>query len=254
MKKIFLFLAFTSLAITSCNKDDDTTSTDEVSIETQNTYDDQAIQKFLNDNYVDDRGNIVAFSDTDASYDNKPKLSSMNPVTLASGVVYIKFDGAQPTSGKVIEEKDKLRLMHNTVTYVATKGTDGVVKFNSQYPFKNTISGGYIDFQTTNNGLGPYYYYVPKVNGLDKYNTDYSTTYTRSFFEIEGLREALQHFESFEISDSENYRLQGIIIIPSRAAFARDDHYPYANYSFRNRSFVFNFQVYKATTRPANED
>jgi hypothetical protein len=65
MKKIFLFLALASLAITSCNNDDDNNSTtEEVSIETQNTYDDEAIQKFLKDNYFDSRGNIVAFSST----------------------------------------------------------------------------------------------------------------------------------------------------------------------------------------------
>lgn len=252
MKKIFLFLAIASLAVSSCRKDD-SSSTDEVSIETQNTYDDQAIQKFLNDNYIDSRGNIKAFSDTDTSDDSNIKLSAMNPVKLASGVVYIKFEGAQPTNGKVIEEKDKLRIMHITNTYIASKGSDGVIKFDTGYNFKNTVAGGTIDFQTQANALGPYYYYVPS-SILTKYNTDHTTTYTRSFFEIEGLREGLQNFQSFEIPDSDNYHLQGIIIVPSRAAFARDNYYPYTNFSLRNRCFVFNFQIYKATTRTAAED
>ena len=53
MKKIFLFLAIASLAITSCRKDDDNTDTTEtVSIETQNSYDDAAITQFLKDNYL----------------------------------------------------------------------------------------------------------------------------------------------------------------------------------------------------------
>ena len=87
MKKIFLFLALASLAITSCNNDDDNNSTtEEVSIETQNTYDDEAIQKFLKDNYFDSRGNIVAFSSTSTTDDNEKPLSDYNPVKLNSGV------------------------------------------------------------------------------------------------------------------------------------------------------------------------
>lgn len=247
MKKIFLFLAFASLTISSCKKDDDTT-TDEVSIETQNTYDDQAITKFLNDNYIDNRGNIKTFSDTDTSDDNNVKLSAMNPVKLASGVVYIKFEGAQPTNGKTINTTDKISLMHITNTYVALKGSDGVVKFGSSYNFRDRITGA-----STTPEKDPGYYYV-KTSVLNKYNTDHSTTYTRSFFEMEGFQEAIKNFQSFEIPDSDNYHLQGIIIVPSRAAFARDNHYPYSSFSFRNRCFVFNFQVYKSETRLTTED
>lgn len=238
MKKIFLFLALSSLAITSC-RNDSSSNSDEISLETQNSYDDAAALKFLNDNYLDNKGNIVAFSDTDTSDDNKPKLSSMNPVTLPSGVIYIKIADAQPVNGKNIGTTDKIRIMQNSNTYVATKGTDNVIKFDSKYIFKNTISG------TGTPEVDPAYYYVKE----DVLTSDAYKDKTRAYFEIEGFQEALKNFQSFEIPDSDDYHLQGIIIVPSRAAFARDAHYPYTSYSFKNRSFIFNFQIYKTDAR-----
>lgn len=242
MKKIFLFLAVASLAITSCRKDDETTAPEEVSIETQNSYDDAAIKQFLKDNYFDSRGNIVAFSSSITTDDNEKPLSDYSPVTLPSGVVYISR--YTPTAGKSVEAKDVLRLMHKTNTYVAVKGDDGVIKFGSQYVFRNTVD------LTGTPEVDPAFYHVKNsVLSSDTYKEK-----TRSYFEMEGFQEAIKLFKSCEISDSENYNMQGVIIVPSRAAFARDDHFAYSSYSFRNRSFVFSFQLYKAKTRLSTED
>lgn len=245
MKKIFLFLAVASLAVSSCRKDDDPVATPEVSIETQNTYDDDAIQKFLADNYLDTKGNIVAFDSSITTDDNEKPLSSLNPVKLPSGVVYISI--YTPTNGKAIADKDKIRLMHKTMTYVATKDDKNVTNFGSAVLFRNTISG------SGTPEIDPAYFYV-KESVLKKYNENLTTPRTRSFFEIEGLQEALKMFKSCEISDEEYYNLQGIIIVPSRAAFARDDHFPYTTFALRNRSLVFNFQVYKTETRTSAND
>lgn len=242
MKKIFLLLAISSLAVISCRKDDETAVTPEVSIETQNTYDDDAIQKFLTDNYLDTRGNIVAFDSSITTDDNETPLANLNPVKLPSGVVYISR--YTPSNGRAIAEKDKIRIMHKTMTYVATKDDKNVTSFGSGALFRNTIAG------SGTPEIDPAYYYV-------KNSILTSETYkdkTRSFFEIEGFQEAMKMFQSSEISDEENYNLQGIIIVPSRAAFARDDHFPYASFAFRNRSFVFNFQVYKTETRTSAND
>lgn len=245
MKKIFLFLAISSLAITSCRKDDSNSVTDDVSIETQNSYDDASAEQFLKDNYFDAKGNIVAFSSTVTTDDNETPLANLNPIKLPSGVIYISR--YVPTNGKNIAATDKIRWMLKATTYVGIKEKDGTIKFGSAQLFKNTMSS------TGTPEIDPAYFYVKK-SVLDKYNESLTTPKTRAFFEIEGLQEALVKFQSFEIPDSENYDLQGVIIIPSRAAFARDDHYPYATYSFRNRSFVFNFQVYKTETRTSAED
>ncbi|MGZ5192746.1 MAG: hypothetical protein ACXWVV_02290, partial [Kaistella sp.] len=69
----------------------------------------------------------------------------------------------------------------------------------------------------------------------------------RSYYEIEGFQEAIKKFQAYDIPDDSNYNLQGVIIVPSRAAFARDAHFNYTGLAFRNRSFVFNFQIYKST-------
>jgi len=93
----------------------------------------------------------------------------------------------------------------------------------------------------------PAYYYV-KQSVLDAASAGVAKE--RSYYEIEGFREALQKFKAFDLPEDADYNLQGVIIVPSRAAFARDAHFNYNNISLRNRSFVFNFQVYKSMTRP----
>lgn len=245
MKKIFLYILTGSLCFSACKRDDDVeTYKEPEDIAVQNTYDDQSIQKFLDENYLDAQGNIKAFSNTDDSDDNEKKLSELNPVTLPSGVIYIVRAGAQPSdltppAGTTIGSDDIIRIMMRAKTYLAAN-TDGNVAFISGTDFVNTIDG------TGTPVVDPAYYYV-KESILEDATTDAAKQ--RSYYEIEGFREALQKFKAFDQPDSAPYNLQGVIIVPSRAAFARDSHFNYTGYSFRNRSFVFNFQVYKTTPR-----
>lgn len=240
MKKLAYLFLFVALA-TSCRKSDDTTTTPEVSIETQNSYDDAAITKFLEDNYFDEKGNVVAFKADIATDDNYPKLSSYNPVKLPSGVMYVVRPNAQPAPGQTILENDAIKIMMNSTTYLASKGTDGVMSLSSAMPFRNTIAIGSLE-------VDPSYFYVKK-SVVDKYNATNTTTKDKNFFEIEGFKEALLKFKSFNNSDSDFYNLQGVVLVPSRAAFARDEHFNYAGYTFKDRTFVFNFQVYNRTDR-----
>jgi hypothetical protein len=236
MKKTFLFLALASIAITSCRKDDTEEVIPEVSIETQNSYDDEAAQKFLETHAFDSKGNLKNYVETDAT---QVKLTDLNPIKLPSGVIYVVRPGAQPSPGNDIGSTDVLRLMSTSITYIATN-TDSKTAYTSPFVFKNTIAGSGIP------ELDPSYYSV-KQSVLDNATADLAKQ--RSFYEIEGFKEALQKFKAFNISDESNYNLQGVIIVPSRAAFARDDHFNYSNISFKDRSFVFSFQVYKATQR-----
>lgn len=234
MKKTYLFLALASIALVSCRKDDAVDTVEEVSIETQNSYDDQAAQNFLATHYLDAKGNIKDFVATDTV---NVKLADLSPVTLPSGVIYIARPGAQPNPGTTIAQYDNIRLMTNTITYVATN-TDNKVSFSSPSVFRNTISGTGVP------EADPAYYYVKK-SVRDAAISDIAKQ--SSYYEIEGFQEALKKFKAFDIPDESNYNLQGVIIVPSRAAFARDAHFNYTGISFRNRSFVFNFQVYKST-------
>ena len=73
---------------------------------------------------------------------------------------------------------------------------------------------------------------------------------------MEGFQEAIRKFKAFDVGDDQNYNLQGVIIVPSRAAYARDEHYASGQTSaspFRNVSFIFNVQVYHTRARTADE-
>lgn len=251
MKKIFLYILAGSLCFSACKRDDDTdTFVEPEDIAVRNSYDDQAIQKFLNDNYLDSQGNIKAFSSTDTSDDNEKKLSELNPVTLPSGVVYIIRSSAQPSPGVTLETNPtatnatQIRTMIRANYYLATN-TDGIVALGSPGTFLNTING------STSPVTDPAFYYVKK-SVLDNASTDAAKQ--RSYYEIEGLQEGLKYFKGFaDKTDESPYNLQGVILVPSRAAFARDAHFNYTGYSLQNNCFVFNFEIYKANVRPEGD-
>lgn len=234
MKKIILGLAVFSAFTFSCREDDAVAERKEESAAVQNEYDDLAAQQFLKDNYLDARGNIVAFSTTSTADDAEKPLAELNPVKLPSGVIYIVR--YIPQNGKSIGATDKISIMHRTTTYIASK-EENTVKFSDAVIFRNTISGtGFPE-------VDPTYYYV-KQNVLDA-----DKTKTRSYYEIEGFQEGLKNFLSTEAAPADNYNLQGVIIVPSRAAFAKDPHFFYTGFSLKDRSFVFNFQIYKTEPR-----
>ncbi|MEF9477695.1 hypothetical protein ACR1PO_15230 [Chryseobacterium sp. RRHN12] len=247
MKKIFLYILAGSLCFSACKKDDDvSTYVEPEDVATQNTYDDQAIKKFMDENYLDAQGNIKAFSSTDTADDNEKKLSELSPVTLPSGTIYIMRNGAQPTpadSAKTINDDDIIKIMGRAYSYLAVN-SDGNTTFQAKAAFLNTIDGTGVPV------IDPMYYYVKK--SILEAGTDAAKQ--PGYYQISGFREALQKFKAFDNLTSETpYNLQGVIIVPSRAAFARNPHYPYLNTSYRNKSFVFNFQIYGRADRPSGE-
>ena len=246
MKKIFLYILAGSLCFAACKKDDEVeTFVEPEDINVRNSYDEQAIQKFMDNNYLDTQGNIKAFT-SDAADDNEKKLSELNPQKLPSGVIYIKRDGAQPNSGVTINTDPNsntaslIKTMIRGYTYLALE-TDGNITFSSPGTLLNTIDG------SGSPVTDPRFYYV-KEAVLNGATTDIAKQ--RSYYEIEGLQEGLKYFNGFQnMPSSAPYNLQGVIIVPSKAAFARDENY----YGLKNTSFVFNFQIYHTETRPADQ-
>ncbi|MFC3160901.1 hypothetical protein ACFOEQ_22865 [Chryseobacterium arachidis] len=180
-------------------------------------------------------------------------MSQLPHETLSSGVIYIKRDDAQPNPGVTLETNSsagnnatQIRTMMRATGYIATS-TDGNVAFSSIGNIINTING---DGSPVTD---PMFYYVKDAVLNNTNNSDAAKQ--RSYYEIEGLQEGLKYFKGFEnMADGDPYNLQGVIIVPSRAAFARDSHFPYSSsYSLKNVSFVFNFQIYKANPRPSGE-
>lgn len=240
MKKIFLYLLVIGVTMASCRKDDPNPNTDvEVDATTQNGYDDEAITKFLQDNYFDEKGNVKGFNGDIKPDSTHVKLADLQPVKLPSGVVFIKREGAQPTAGKTIGATDSIKIMINAVSFKATNDNNNIA-LRSPATFQNTIMGSGIPM------VDPAFYYV-KQNVLDAATTEVAKQ--RSYYEIEGFREALQLFTSFDMQDSDNYNLQGVILVPSRAAFGKEPHFNYTGFSLKDRSFVINFQMYNTYTR-----
>ncbi len=246
MKKIFLYILVGTLALSSCKKDDEIeTYKEPENIAVQNDYDDQAIQKFMTDHYFDTQGNIKPFSVTDTIDDNYTKLKDTPGLEkLNSGVIVIPIQNAQPINGTNIEDKDVLNILMKSQAYVANQ-TAGVVSFEGGLTFVDNVNNSSMT-------LDPIFYYV-KNSVLNAATTDAAKQ--RSYYEIEGFQEGIKKFKAFNLSNSAPYKMQGAIIVPSRAAYARDaSYYNSSTNSVRNRSFVFNFQVYKATTRDMNTE
>lgn len=248
MKKIFLYILAGSLCFSACKKDDEIDYyVEPEDINVQNNYDVQAIKKFMDENYLDAQGNIKPFSATDTADDNEKKLSDLDYKTLPSGTIYIMRNGAQPSpaDAQPIAEKSVLKIMGRGYSYLATDNNGSVV-FTAKSAFLNTIDGSTLPL------VDPMYYYV-KESVLAAATTDAAKQ--RSYYEIAGFKEALQLFSGFNDLPSETvYNLQGVIIVPSKAAFARNAHYPYLQQSYRNKSFVFNFQIYGSKARTSDQN
>lgn len=247
MKKAWICLFAIGIALQSCSPDDQPQAEvieEPSNVADQNANDDKAIAKYLDEHYLDKQGVIKAFSTTDTSDDNYTKLSAMDKTTLENGVVVIKRADAQPdaATATTIGATDILRFMSKSTTFLSKVEKDNSVTYASEYSFRNTVDGSGVP------EVDPYYYYVKKKVMETATAEDAKK---RSYYEIEGLQQGLKAFKSFNISDSSNFNLQGVIIVPSRAAYARDTHY---TSTFRNRSFVFNFQVYKSTPRAASQE
>jgi len=251
MKKIlFCFLWVTLLF--SCKEDDYFAPTYPILDQAkQNDYDDKAIKNYLENTYITDRGKITS-SKTDVNNDEieNRKLADLNPITLPSGVVYIMIPDAQPEDGITLGADDYLSFQQVGFAMRAVE-TDGEIKFANEVSFNNTIDGSGIPLND------PMWYHVPQ-SVLDKAKENNSTEgdearTQRSYYEIEGFQEAILKFKSFDLPNEANYNMQGIIIVPSRAAFGKDPHYNYVGIGLNDFSFVFNFQLYRAHPRTEAE-
>lgn len=245
MKKIFLYLIAGSLCFSACKKDDEVeTYKEPEDINVQNSYDSEAIQKFLENNYLDAQGNIKAFSSTDTADDNETKLKDMSPQTTPSGAIYIIRANAQPNPGATIGDTDVMRIMMRAKAYLAGN-TDGNTTF-----LTNSNFSGFTPLDEGGSPISdPIFYYVKDA-------TRTASGKPKSYYEMEGFQEAIRKFKAFDMTDDQNYNLQGVIIVPSKAAFARDEHYSFGTQytsPFRNTSFIFNLQVYKTRARTVAE-
>lgn len=258
MKKILLAFILLTVVLGAC-KDDDyyrfvypTLDT-----ETQNRYDDIAIKDYLENTYITSRGKITT-AKTDANNDSieNRKLADLDPITLPSGVVIIKIPDAQPQPGTQVNADDYIKFQNIGYVMRAVKNEDeDKITFATNVSFFNTIDGSGVAL------TDPMWYHVKNSvleaaeKAAEEDPTDLNKAKTkRSYYEIEGFQEAIQKFKSFDLQPEDPYNMQGIIIVPSRAAFAKDSHYNYIGVSLNDMCFVLNFQLYQATPRTPEEE
>jgi len=240
MKKWGICLLVTGLFFGACKSDDDF---NELPQDEQNQVDDLAILQYLEDHYFEpERGLIKKFDPEDESDDNYPNLKSLG-VKLGSGVWVVQRPGVT-AEGPIANNstQDSILISLHSFSFVAS---------NDVNAGQRAYQLGYSVFESTINNQGtpkwdPSFYYRPITPEMEDNNVNLS------HIVIEGFTEGIKHFPSTQTSGADLYNFQGAIIVPSRAAFGRDFVYTSSgmdNRSFRDRSFVFNFELHKVVPR-----
>ena len=222
-----LFIGF-MLAFTSCKSDDD--SNDLLPQEEQNQVDDAAIQLFLQQHYFNAVGKVVKFSDTNSNDDNETPLSEI-AVQGSNGYWYAKKPGYM-AEGRAVNDpnNDSILLQYEIKSFYGRKTNDSIY-YTEPSNFSSTIN-------TT--GLpvwDPAFYHYEETE-----------TQRSEWYEMEGIQEGLKHFNSTgrNATDLPAVDFQGLIIVPSRLVFERDQN----GFGFSSDASVFlNFELYQVIDR-----
>ncbi|MDR1877608.1 MAG: hypothetical protein LBQ84_08300 [Flavobacteriaceae bacterium] len=219
IKKILLAGCIISLAFfSSCKSDDDEVKT--LSIEEQNAADDAAIINFLDNYYFDDLGKVTKFSDTVTSDDKDPL--SKNAKKDPSGFWYVVNAEASAGDGENPDGENNI-LIHYTLKYfTATEGGNG-------YTYLYTASSSIDNIGVAQEN--PFFYKKPE-----------NSTYDDNYYTIKGIVNGLKNFKPTGKGKNDPYdKLQGVIIVPSRLAYARNSNY----LGLADVTFILNFELYK---------
>lgn len=244
MKKWGIALLLAGVFLGACKSDDDNRDLPQ---DEQNQIDDQAIVDYLEDHYFDpERGVIKKYDEEDEEDDTYPNLKSLG-VKLPSGVWVVKRPGVEAEGTSVVSNtQDSILISYNSSRFKASyedlnENQRAYNKFPA--PFFNTI------YSTGTAAWDPVFYHTKLTEEMITRNIDLS------YFVIEGFVEGLKEFKSTQTNGSDLYNFQGAIIVPSRMAYGRDFVYLGGQLdpnSYRDNSFVFNFEVHKVIPRNTN--
>lgn len=241
IKKIFpLLIVSTVLLFTNCNNSDDTT---EITIGEQNALDDEADILFLREYYFQPgTGKITKFvndddsSTTDDAFDDDYTPLYDIATKLSSGVWYAKNPEVTnlPISPVTNIDTQKLLLSFSMSYYTPYRNDDNTADYGtlSSYPnvsttiIGNTLSLGIAQWNNT--------FYQRTLT-----DTDETKGYTESYYEMEGFQEAIKLFNGTGRGLADTPIFNGVIVIPSRQNFARDNN----AYGFYNNTVVINFEL-----------
>lgn len=242
MKKWGILLLVAGFIVGACKNDDDD---NELPQDEQNQVDDDAIVEYLEDHFFDpERGLITEYDDEDEDDDNYPNLRSQG-TKLSSGVWIVKREGIEATGDAATSNaQDSILISINTYGFRASNQdlTEDETLYSS---IVNIPSWSTINTSGTPT-WDPAYYYTNITDEMTENEIGIE------HFVIEGFVEGLKHFQATNTSGSDLYDFQGAIIVPSRLAFARDYIYNGTrldNQTYRDLSFVFNFELHKVIDR-----
>ncbi|WP_295810860.1 hypothetical protein [uncultured Apibacter sp.] len=212
---------FILLFLVSCSSDDNNTSS--LSIEEQNTADDTAIINFLNSYYFDDLGKVTKFSDAVTPQDKEPLSKNAKKSSLGYWIV------TNPNADKGINDsltadgKNNILIHYSLKYFIASEGGNG---YSTLYTSSSSID---------NSGIAqedPFFYKKPKNDTIKSEN----------YYVIKGIVDGLKDFKPTNKSINDLYNvLQGVIIVPSRLAYGREENYT----NSKNATFILNFELYK---------
>lgn len=242
IKKFFVtLLAATTLF--SCSSDDD--NNNELSVEQRKALDDEAIEEYLNDHYFSPiNGKVLKFDTIAGNQDDANiKLSELT-VKDPAGYYYAMRPGVEANGDQVIEaDSSKILISYQAKVFEATNDLDTYAK---KYGYVSTYTSS-IDSGDGSAQTDPSFYKAfisPDMiaNGVK-----------REHIELKNFTEALKKFKSTGTNGRDLYNFQGIIILPSQLAYARNRMYTGTaiteNHAYRNTSFIFNFELHKVTPR-----
>ncbi|TGN29670.1 hypothetical protein [Empedobacter tilapiae] len=248
IKKFFVTLIACSAVLVGCNNDDDNGVNKEtkIPIEERNALDDEAIQQYLEDFYFNPKnGKLTKFDDIKDNEDDKyPSLKTFAKQDDL-GIWYAENPNHKGTGKSIVSnDSSSIYISYEMGTFLATDNKDYKRKYGS------ISTAGSINLGDGSAVQDPsFYYYIPTEketkNGVE-----------RKHVELKNFTEGLKHFKETERSINELYNFQGVIILPSRLAYGRNNVYGGSNIgisdrlqAYRDMSYIFNFELPKIENR-----
>lgn len=248
IKKFFVTLIACSAILVGCNNDDDNGVNKEtkIPIEERNALDDEAIQQYMEDFYFNPKNGKLTKFDTIKGNDDDayPTLKSLAKQDNL-GIWYAENPNHKGT-GETIVSNDSTSIYLSSIStyFVATNSTDYKRKYGylgQFYPSSINTGDGSAEQDPT------FYYFTPTA-------TEIKNGVKREHVELKNFAEGLKHFKTTERATTDLYNFQGVIILPSRLAYARNKFYVSGSglteYStYRDATIIFNFELPKIEKR-----
>lgn len=248
IKKFFVTLIACSAVLVGCNNDDDNGVNKEtkIPVEERNALDDEAIQQYMEDYYFNPKNGKLTKFDTIKGNDDDayPTLKSLAKQDNL-GIWYAENPNHKGTGESIVSNDSTSIYLSSISTYfVATNSTDYKRKYGylGQFYYSSINTG---DGSATQDPT--FYYYIPT-------ETEAKNGVKREHVELKNFAEGLKHFKSTNRSTNDLYNFQGVIILPSRLAYARNKYYVQSTglteYStYRDATIIFNFELPKIEKR-----